>query len=261
MAAQYLSNIFSLEGKTAIVTGGTGGLGSALTLGLAQAGVSTIVSIELPNDPSSSDLKSKIDGVGGKLLQFQCDLRNAKSLRECYQSIWNAGIVPDILINCAGVMRRNLCENATDEELDLLLEVNVKSFYISMQEFGRKLLSLGRPGKIINIASVTSYQAGFNTSVYSSTKGAVIQMTKAFSNEWASKGIQVNAICPGFMKTSMTAQYQGDQKMVDYLMARVPMQRWGEPQDLVPAMLFLAAPGNTFTSGACLIVDGGYCGK
>lgn len=88
-----------------------------------------------------------------------------------------------------------------------------------------------------------------------------MQMTKAFSNEWASKGIQVNAICPGFMKTSMTAQYQDDQKMVDYLMLRVPMQRWGEPEDLVPAMLFLAAPGNSFTSGTCLIVDGGFCGK
>ncbi|OAL23204.1 hypothetical protein AYO20_11016 [Fonsecaea nubica] len=261
MASQYLGNMFSLEGKTAIMTGATGGLGSAQATALAQAGVSTIVSIEAPNDPQSADLKAKVEGVGKKLVAFHCDLRNPKSLRDCYASIWQAGIVPDILINCAGVMRRNLCENATDDEIDLLVEVNIKSYYISMQEFGRKLFSLNRPGKIVNIASVTSYQAGFNTSVYSSTKGAVLQMTKAFSNEWAGKGIQVNCIAPGFMRTSMTAQYQDDQKMVDYLMTRVPMQRWGEPQDLVPAMLFLVAPGNTFTSGACLIVDGGYCGK
>ncbi|KIY02688.1 uncharacterized protein Z520_01153 [Fonsecaea multimorphosa CBS 102226] len=262
MASQYLSSMFSLEGKTAIITGATaGGLGSALAVALAQAGVSAVISIEAPNDPLSADLKTKIESVGGKLTTFHCDLRNPKSLRECYQSIWKAGIVPDVLLNVAGVMRRNLCENATDDEIDLLVDVNMKAVYISMQEFGRKLLALGRPGKIINIASVTSYQAGFNTSVYSSTKGAVLQMTKAFSNEWASKGIQVNCIAPGFMRTSMTAQYQDDQKMIDYLMTRVPMQRWGEPQDLVSAMLFLAAPGNTFTSGACLIVDGGYCGK
>jgi len=261
MSSEYLANIFSLSGKAAIVTGATGGLGSALATALSKAGVSTVVSIEAPNDPLSSELKARIEGAGSQIRKFECDLRNPKSLRECYASIWESGIVPDILINCAGVMRRNLCENATDEELDLLLDVNFKAVYISMQEFGRKVLSLGRPGKVINIASVTSYQAGFNTSVYSSTKGAVMQMTKAFSNEWASKGIQVNAICPGFMKTPMTAQYQGDDKMVDYLMTRVPMQRWGEPEDLVPAMLFLAAPGNTFTSGACLVVDGGFCGK
>src|SRR6187402_229411 len=123
-----------------------------------------------------------------------------------------------------------------------------------MQEFGRRLLSQGKQGKIVNIASVTSYQAGFNTSVYSSTKGAVLQMTKAFSNEWSGRGIQVNCIAPGFIQTSMTAAYRDDQKMTDYLMARVPMGRWGQPQDLIAAVLFLISPGNTFTSGACLIV-------
>ncbi len=130
-----------------------------------------------------------------------------------------------------------------------------------MQEFGRKLLSLNRPGKIVNIASITSYQAGFNTSIYSSTKGAVLQMTKAFSNEWAGKGIQVNAIAPGFMQTNMTAQYRDNQQMIDYLMMRVPMARWGEPEDLVPWLLFLVAPSNKFTSGIALIIDGGFCGK
>lgn len=119
MASQYLSGIFSLEGKTAIFTGATGGLGSALAVAFAQAGAS-IISIELANDPSSEDLKAKIAGVGGKINQFHCDLRNAKSLRDCYQSIWETGTEPDVLVNCAGVMRRNLCENATDEELDLV---------------------------------------------------------------------------------------------------------------------------------------------
>lgn len=142
-----------------------------------------------------------------------------------------------------------------------LLSVNVKAGYILMQEFGRRLLDAGKPGKIVNIASVTSFLAGFNTSVYASTKGAVLQMTKAFSNEWSMKGIQVNCIAPGFIKTPMTAAYHDDEKMTDYLMARVPMARWGTPEDLVAACLFLTAPSNTFTSGACIVVDGGFCGK
>lgn len=133
--------------------------------------------------------------------------------------------------------------------------------YISTQEFGRQLISLGRPGKVINIASVTSHQAGFNTSIYSSSKGAVLQMTKAFSNEWASKGIQVNAIAPGFMNTSMTTVYQDNQEMTQYLMSRVPAQRWGQPEDLQSAVIFLASPASNFVSGILLPVDGGILGK
>lgn len=118
--SEYLASIFSLSGKTAILTGSTGGLGTAFATALAKAGISTIVSIEAPNDPASVDLRAKIEGAGGEIKQFECDLRNPKSLRNCYASIWEAGVVPDILINCAGVMRRNLCENATDDEIDLV---------------------------------------------------------------------------------------------------------------------------------------------
>ena len=291
MTSSYLTNLFSLHGQAAILTGATGGLGSALAIGLARAGIAHIVSIELPHDPLSADLRAKIKAVSADVVlsQLPCDLRDPKKLRECFHELWVEELVPDLLINCAGVQRRNACEDMTDDEIDLvsfarlstsfcpslgfpvdlwkltcpsqLVDVNLKSVYISTQEFGRRLLSVDRPGKVINIASITSYQAGFNTSIYSSTKGAVMQMTKAFSNEWAGKGIQVNAICPGFMKTAMTVPYQNDEKMVDYMMGRVPMQRWGEPEELVPAALFLAAPGNTYTSGACIIVDGGFCGK
>jgi len=119
MASNYLSGIFSLEGKTAIFTGATGGLGSALASAFAQAGAA-IISIELENDSLSAELKSKIESVGSKITQVHCDLRNPKSLRDCYQSIWESGAEPDILVNCAGVMKRNSCENATDDELDLV---------------------------------------------------------------------------------------------------------------------------------------------
>lgn len=155
-------------------------------------------------------------------------------------------------LNSAAISRLTTCQ---------LVDVNIKSYYVSTQEFGRRLLSLGRAGKVINIASVTSFLAGFNTSIYASTKGAVLQMTKAFSNEWASKGIQVNCIAPGFMKTAMTTQYSNNLQMTDYLMARVPMARWGEPEDMEAAIIFLSAPANKFVTGICLAVDGGFLGK
>ncbi|GAD92409.1 hypothetical protein NECHADRAFT_55852 [Paecilomyces variotii No. 5] len=118
-----------------------------------------------------------------------------------------------------------------------------------------------RPGKIINIAPVTAFQANENTSIYTSTKGAVVQMTKAFSNEWVSRGIQVNCISPGFMGTPMTDVYANDPAVTDYLMSRVPAARRGTPADLDPAVLFLASPVNTFTTGVSVTVDGGFCGK
>lgn len=130
-----------------------------------------------------------------------------------------------------------------------------------MQAFGQRLLSENRPGKIVNICSVTAYLAGFNTSIYSTTKGGVLQMTKAFANEWTSKGINVNCIAPGFMQTPMTQQYQDDEKMTAYLQSRCPAGRWGQPKDLVSAMIYLVAPGSDFVSGSCVVVDGGYTGK
>ncbi|EEU33921.1 uncharacterized protein NECHADRAFT_55852 [Fusarium vanettenii 77-13-4] len=252
--------MFALDVKTAIVTGATGGLGSAMALALAKAGAA-IVSIELPDDPLSSALKEALEHIPVSLHTFRCDLRDSASLRDCYRRIWDAGIVPDILVNCAGVVRRTPCEDTCDEDIDLVLNVNVKACYVSTQEFGRRLIYQGRPGKIINISSVTSYQAGFNTSIYSTSKGAVMQMTKAFSNEWASKGIQVNSIAPDFMDTTMTSGYQADPEIIQYLMSRVPMKRWGSPDDLQSAVLFLASPANRFVSGITLPVDGGFLGK
>jgi len=253
--------MFSLRGKTAIFTGATGGLGSSIALALARAGAS-IISIELPNDPNSAALSKSITEVSGPGVQvFQSDLSDVKSIRACFASIWEAGIVPDILVNSAGIIRRNTCENMTDEDLNLILDINLKSVYVSCQEFGRRLLALNRGGKIINLASVTAFQANQNTSAYSTSKGGIIQMTKAFSNEWASKNIQVNCISPGFMRTAMTDIYANDPSITQYLMSRVPAARWGVPQDLDAAALFLVAPSNTFTTGVSVTVDGGFCGK
>ncbi|KAK5269248.1 hypothetical protein LTR96_006033 [Exophiala xenobiotica] len=189
------SQLFSLEGKTVIATGGTGGLGSEMCLAMAESGAD-IVSIYPPGDAGQSRLeetirsRTSIDG-GRKVLGFECDISDSQSLRDTFDKIWRAGVVPDILLNCAGLNRRGPIEEMTDEKIDLIFAVNLKAAYVAAQEFGVHLIKMGRPGKIINIASFTSFVAMTNVSAYAATKGGVLQMTKAFSNEWAVHGIQV----------------------------------------------------------------------
>lgn len=155
--SEYLHSVFSLEGKTAILTGATGGLGKSIALAFTKAGAA-IISLELPRDPNSKALADAIAEAGGLPVKvFTCNVAVCDDVRKAYSEVWAAGIVPDILVNCAGISIRRTCEETNAEELDLLFELNAKSTSISCQEFGRKLLALGRPGKIINIASVTAF--------------------------------------------------------------------------------------------------------
>ena len=191
-----ISKLFSLHGKTAIVTGGTGGLGTAMTLALASAGAD-IVSIELLNDPNSPATEAGVKSCGRTIRQYHCDVKDPKALRSCYQKIWAEGVEADILLNCAGVQRRNEAVDFTDEEIELVLDINIKATLVSCQEFAKPLLAAGRTGKIINIASIISFIGGVNITPYAASKGAVLQVTKAISNEWAGKGINCNCIHPG----------------------------------------------------------------
>lgn len=191
-----ITELFSLQGKTAITTGGTGGLGLSMAIALAEAGAD-IVSIQLPDDPRASLLKEGVESLGRKLTVFESDVADSAKLRACFAEIWAAGVVPDILLNCAGINRRAQVENFTDEDIDAVFAINLKASFVAAQEVGKKLLELKRPGKIINIASIISFIANYNIAAYACTKGGVLQMTKAMSNEWAKHGINVNCICPG----------------------------------------------------------------
>lgn len=161
-----------------------------MTTALASAGAD-IVSIELPNDAGSARISRIVTGLGRKFHRYECDISDLKSIRSTYQRIWTDGVQANILLNCAGVQRRAEAADFTDEEIDLVLDVNIKATLVSCQEFAKKLISEGRPGKVINIASITAFIGGKKITPYAASKGGVAQVTKALSNEWAEKGIQV----------------------------------------------------------------------
>lgn len=209
MARPTPIDLFSIRGKTAICTGATGSLGSELCL--AEAGAN-IVSIQLENDPLGETLKNKVQDLGRDIHVFLGDVGDSAALREVFQEIWERGIVPDIFLNGVAINRHGTVEELSDDIIDKvcyrlialehtnsnqIIAVNLQGAYVAAQEFGKQLLKLNRPGKIINIASVTCYVGMLHTSAYASTKRGLLQMTKAFSNEMASKNIQVNCICPG----------------------------------------------------------------
>lgn len=210
-------DLFDLTGKTAIVTGATGGIGLSTTTALAEAGAA-VVSIQVPNDPLGKPLKDGIEAQGRGFTVFECNLKDHQSIRRTFQQIWDAGIVPDILVNGAGITHHSKVVDTNIETIDnvsihfygpgrvttcnadvkhQVIDINVKAAYIVSQEFGKRLLELSRPGKVINIASMASYIAQEDISVYASSKAFVRNMTRALSNEWASKGIQCNCISPG----------------------------------------------------------------
>ncbi|OJJ50377.1 hypothetical protein ASPZODRAFT_110720 [Penicilliopsis zonata CBS 506.65] len=254
-----LATLFSLEGKTAICTGVTGGIGTEICTTLAEAGVD-IVSIQLEGDPNGAPLRAAVEALGRSFHAFECDVADSKALRETFFRIWAEGIVPDILLNCAGINRRGPVVDLTDEDIDAVLAINLKASYVAAQEFARRLLALRRPGKVINMGSMLCFLGMYNVSAYAASKGGVLQMTKAFSNEWAADGIQVNCICPGYLKTPMTKKIVEDPEYSAYIMKRTPARRWGEPKDLRGALIFLASPASDFVTGTSIVVDGGMLG-
>ncbi|KAL4960337.1 uncharacterized protein BDV14DRAFT_193016 [Aspergillus stella-maris] len=230
-----IDQLFSLQGKTVICT--------------AEAGAD-IVSIQLQNNPNAVFLSKHLTEIGRNFTTFECDLADTAAIYATFEAIWKAGIKPSVLLNCAGVNRRKPVVEMTDEDLDL-------ATYVVAQAFGKRLINLGIPGKIINIGSVTSFRGMYNVSAYASSKGGVMQMTKAFSNEFAPHGIQVNCICPGYISTPMTKQLQNDTAYNDYILKGTPAGRWGTPEDLRGAAIFLASRASDFVTGTSLVVDGG----
>ncbi len=244
---------FKLEGKKAVVTGGTKGLGKAISLALAQAGADTA----LVSRSDNPEFRSAIEALGGKCWHHKADLSERSQTREVIPALYKLMGGLDILVNCAGFIHREPVEDFPEQAWDTNLEVNLNAAMILCQAAARVMLEKGR-GKIINVASILSFQGGLNVPAYAASKHGIVGLTRSCSAAWAAKGINVNAICPGFFATEFTQALQNDPDRTAALMSRVPAGRWGNPEDIGGAAVYLASAASDFVHGSNLVVDGGW---
>jgi 2-deoxy-D-gluconate 3-dehydrogenase len=252
-----LMNLFDLSGKKAIVTGAAKGLGRGMAEGLHGAGAEIVI-IDVADEVSS--VACELGAHGARVQAVLADLRKREELTAAFeQAVGKLDGALDILVNCAGIQRRKPCLDFTIEDWDDVVEVNLTAVFRLCQLAGRIMAEQGK-GKIINVASALSFFGGYTVPAYAASKGGVAQVTKALSNEWAGLGINVNAIAPGYMDTSMNVALINDPVRNSKILARIPAGRWGKPEDLKGVAVFLASEASNYLSGAVIPVDGGYLG-
>lgn len=249
---------FDLSGKTALVTGCRRGIGRAIAAGLAHAGADVVgVSAGLDD---GSEVGRDVAAAGRRFHPYRCDFSDRAATHRFVEQLDSDGHAIDILVNNAGTIRRAPAAEHSDADWDHVIEVDLSAPFVLTREIGRRMIERGG-GKIVFIASVLSFQGGINVPSYASAKAGVAQLTRAFANEWASKGVNVNAIAPGYIATDNTAALQADDKRSTDLMARVPAMRWGEPDHIAGPVVFLASEASNFVHGAILPVDGGWLAR
>jgi 2-dehydro-3-deoxy-D-gluconate 5-dehydrogenase len=248
---------FRLEGKVALVTGASAGLGAAVAAALAEAGADVACH---GNSRSPEATCEAVVGAGKRALAVVGDLSDKEVPRRLVEQTLDEFGRLDILVNNAGIIRRAPSVDFSEEDWAAVIEVNLNAVFRLSQLAGRHMVERGS-GKIVNIASLLSFQGGVTVPAYAASKGGVAQLTKALANEWASKGVNVNAIAPGYMRTDNTAALQKDETRNRQILERIPAGRWGEPKDLAGAAVFLAAPASDYINGHVLVVDGGWMGR
>jgi 2-deoxy-D-gluconate 3-dehydrogenase len=250
---------FSLKEKVALVTGSNRGLGQGMAISLAEAGAEIA---GLGHSEDSQETRSAIEQLGRRFIYYQVDLRQATpdNLREVVnQVIRNMGRL-DILINNAGVIRRSPSLDFSEKDWDDVIHVNLKSLFFLTQAAGKVMVDQ-RSGKVINIASMLSFQGGILVPSYTASKSGVAGLTRLLANEWAAKGVNVNAIAPGYIATSSTAALREDPVRNQQILTRIPAGRWGTPDDLKGAVVFLASDAANYLHGTILVVDGGWLSR
>lgn len=250
---------FDLSGKTALVTGCKRGIGRGIAEALAGAGADIIgVSASLPS--SGSDVEAAVTALGRSFTPYQVDFSDREALTSFASSLEADGIVPDILVNNAGTIKRHPAAEHPTEWWDEVIEVNLSAQFILSREVGRGMIARGS-GKIIFTASLLTYQGGITVPGYSASKGGIGQLTKALANEWASKGVNVNAIAPGYIATDNTEALRNDEARYQAILERIPQGRWGTPEDFAGPAVFLASAASDYVNGEILTVDGGWMGR
>ena len=252
--AKNILNSFRLDGKVALVTGSASGLGAAIAVGLAQAGAAVACH---GNRRAATETAAEI---GGSAAAFRADLSSTTGAEDLFSQVKEKFGRVDILVNNAGTILRAAAEEVTLEDWQQVIQVNLTSVFQLSQFAARDMIPRGS-GKIVNIASLLSFQGGIRVPAYAASKGGVAQLTKALANEWAAKGIQVNAIAPGYFATTNTEALQADETRNRQILERIPTGRWGQPEDLAGAALYLCSPASNYVTGTVVTVDGGWMGR
>ena len=249
---------FKLQDRVALVTGASTGLGAAIAIALAEAGAQVACHGNTRSPEATCD---QITSAGGVAHAISGDLGKAETAKDLIaQTVDRFGRI-DILINNAGTIRRAPAVDYSDDDWAAVIEVNLSSVFRLSKLAGREMLERGEGGKIVNIASLLSFQGGITVPAYAASKGGVAQLTKALANEWAKHGINVNAIAPGYMRTTNTAALQADETRNRQILERIPAARWGEPEDVAGAAVFLSSSASNYVNGHVLVVDGGWMGR
>ena len=248
-------DLFRLGGKVALITGSASGLGAGIAEALAQAGAAVAVH---GNRRAATHTASTI---GGAAHAFRADLGSTEGAEDLFSQVKAHFGKVDILINNAGTIHRAAAEEVALADWQQVLQVNLTSLFQLSQLAARDMIGRNAPGKIVNIASLLSFQGGIRVPAYAASKGGVAQLTKALANEWAPKHIQVNAIAPGYFATTNTEALQADETRNRQILERIPAGRWGQPQDLAGAALFLSSRASDYVTGTILTVDGGWMGR
>lgn len=252
-----VQELFGLEGRAALVTGAGRGIGRALALGLAKAGADVCL---VGRGRGLDEAAREVEGVGRRAFVVNADLSEPSSAPRVVAEAEAALGRVDILVNNAGVIRRAPFLEHTEADWDEVLNVNLKSVFLLSQAAARGMAERGA-GKIINVASLLSFQGGLTVAAYAASKGAVAQLTKAAANELAARGINVNAVAPGYVATDNTAALREDPVRSRQILERIPAGRWGTPEDLVGAVVFLASRASDYVNGHTLVVDGGWLAR
>ncbi len=252
-------DLFRLDGKLALVTGAKRGIGKAMAVGLAQAGAD-VIGVSKTLESSGSQVERDVLETGRKFTGYSCDFGDLEAVREFAARVLAEHPAIDILVNNAGTILRKPAAEHPDEFWHEVINTNLNAQWILSREIGRSMLERGS-GKIIFTASLLTFQGGITVPGYAASKGAIGQLTKALSNEWAGRGVQVNAIAPGYIATDNTAGLRADPARNSAILSRIPAGRYGEAEDFQGAVVFLASRASDYVTGEILVVDGGWMGR
>ncbi|MFZ1326140.1 MAG: 2-dehydro-3-deoxy-D-gluconate 5-dehydrogenase KduD [Candidatus Contendobacter sp.] len=250
-------NRFDLSGKVAIVTGCNTGLGQGMAVALAEAGAD-VVGV---NRSAATETHAAITAVGRRFHEIRAELSDMAVLQPVVEEACQAFGQIDILVNNAGIIRRADALEFSEQDWDEVIDLNLKSVFFLSQAVARRFIAQDSPGKIINIASMLSFQGGVRVPSYTASKSGVLGLTRLLACEWAAKRINVNAIAPGYMVTNNTAALREDEKRNADILGRIPAQRWGTPEDLAGPVVFLASSASDYVNGYTLAVDGGWLAR